>query len=103
MSMGENLMHSLEKNRGTEGLEGLGGEEGKWVGDRRDKKAGEEGRQEGKEQGRRGRRKGKEKGLKMRRPHPFLVPQSSHAVPQEGHLSRWEGEGALWYPTQPGP
>lgn len=41
---------------------GLGGEEGKWVGDRRDKKAGEEGRQEGKEQGRRGRRKGKEKG-----------------------------------------
>lgn len=93
--MGKNLMHSLEKNRGTEGLEGLGGEEGKWVGDRRDKKTGEEGRQEGKEQGRRGRRKGKENSLKMRRPHPFLVPQSSHTVPRKGSSQGGRGRGAV--------
>lgn len=94
MSAGNNLMHSLEKNRGTEGLEGLGREEGNG------KETGEEGT------GKEGEEERKEKGLKMRRPHPILVPQPSHVVPQEGQLSRWHrgwGLGALWYPTQPGP
>lgn len=92
---GRKLNAFFREERGTEGLEGLGGEEGKWGGDRRDKKAGEE----GKEQGRRERRKGKKKGLKMRS-HIQSWCHSHHMLsPRKGSSQGGRGRGRCG--TQP--